>query len=136
VVFHRWLAFYQPLTPGLSLIPDGYVELATPSGIDAAFVEVDLGHEVGAIWKQKVRNYLQFAISGKFQQQFGQHRFRVLVLANSERRLHSIRKAVALVTEKLFWFATLDSIRSDQIFQPVWLRPTGDEPKPLFETNP
>jgi hypothetical protein len=136
VTFHRWLAFYQPLASGLSLIPDGYVEFQTPSGIDAAFVEVDLGHEVGAVWRQKARNYLQFAVSGEYQRQFGQQRFRVLVLVNSERRMQSIRKAVALVTEKLFWFATLESVRSDQIFQPIWLRPTGDEPKPLFEINP
>ena len=136
ITFERWLAFYQPLASGLSLIPDGYVEFQTPSGMSAAFLEVDLGHEVSAIWKEKVRNYLQFAVSGECQRQFDQQRFRVLVLANSERRLQSIRKAVALVTEKLFWFATLESVRSDQIFQPIWLRPTGDEPKPLFETNP
>jgi len=54
------------------------------------------------------------------------------VLVNSERRLHSIRKAVAAVTEKLFWFATLESTASN-FFAPVWLRPTGDELKPLIE---
>src|ERR1019366_9180 len=34
VRFVNWLAFHEPLVPGLSLIPDGYVELRTPSGID------------------------------------------------------------------------------------------------------
>ena len=58
----------------------------------AAFLEVDLGHERGPVWKEKVRNYLQLALSGEFERQFGTNRFRVLVLANSERRLHSIRE--------------------------------------------
>lgn len=130
-VFHRWLAFHEPLVAGLSLIPDGYLEFSTPSGIVASFLEVDLGQEPLSIWKEKVRNYLHLALSGEFQKQFGQDRFRVIVLANSERRLLSIRKTVAAITEKIFWFATLDSI--DKFFGPVWLRPVGENHQPIFE---
>jgi hypothetical protein len=36
----------------LSLIPDGYAEFATPTGIDASFVEVDLGHRVSRSGKK------------------------------------------------------------------------------------
>jgi hypothetical protein len=39
----RWLFFHEPLSQNLRLIPDGYCELATPTGTIAAFVEVDLG---------------------------------------------------------------------------------------------
>jgi len=133
ITFRRWVAFHEPVTSSLGLIPDGYVELDSAAGTTASFVEVDLGHESLAIWRQKIRNYLQLALGGDFQKLFGQDRFRVLVLANSERRLHSIRKAVAAVTEKLFWFATLDSISS--FFAPVWLRPVGDNRKPFFDTH-
>jgi hypothetical protein len=42
--FHRWIAFHQPITKNIRLIPDGYVELATPQETLAAFLEVDLGH--------------------------------------------------------------------------------------------
>ena len=82
-----------------------------PPGSPSCFLEVDLGHESLAIWKRKAQNYLQLALSGDFQKQFGQDRFRVLVLVNSERRLQSIRKTVAAVTEKIFWFATLESAK-------------------------
>jgi hypothetical protein len=132
--FHRWLTFQQQLTPSLSLIPDGYVEFRTPVGIVASFLEVDLGHEGLTIWKQKVKNYLQFALSGDFQRLFGQERFRVLVLVNSDRRLETIRKTVGAVTEKLFWFTTLESTESN-FFGPIWLRPVDDQPKPFFEPN-
>jgi hypothetical protein len=133
VRFVNWLAFHDPLVAGLSLIPDGYVEFSTPTGIDASFIEVDLGHEGLAVWKEKARHYLQLAISGEFAKQFKQPRFRVLVLVNSLRRLHSIRSAVAPITQKIFWFATLDAVRGKKFFGPVWLRPVGETNQPFFK---
>jgi hypothetical protein len=133
VTFRRWIAFHQPLASGLRLIPDGYVELSNSAGIVAMFLEVDLGNESLTVWKEKIRNYLQFALSGECERQFGQSRFRVLVLANSERRLLSIRKAVSSATDKIFWFASLESIIRDGLFASVWLRPKGDERQPLIQ---
>jgi hypothetical protein len=133
VSFVNWLAFHEALVAGLSLIPDGYVEFATPSGIDASFIEVDLGHESLAVWKEKAKHYLRFAMSGEFERQFKHSRFRVLVLANSERRLHGIRAAVASVTPKIFWFATMDGAKGEKFFAPVWLRPAGETYQPLFK---
>jgi hypothetical protein len=130
VRFINWLAFHEPLTTGLSLIPDGYVEFSTPAGIVGSFLEVDLGQEPLSIWKDKARNYLQLALSGEYERQFRQPRFRVLVLANSDRRLRSIRSAVRAITEKIFWFATLDAV--EKFFGPVWLRPVGDNHQSLF----
>lgn len=137
VKFHRWVAFHEPLVAGLSLIPDGYVEFTTIAGVDAAFIEVDLGHESLTVWKEKTRHYLQLALSGEFQKQFGQQsgigRFRVIVLANSERRLHSIRAAVAATTQKIFWFSTLDAVRNEKFFTSVWLRPMGSTQQTYFD---
>jgi hypothetical protein len=132
VSLNRWLCFYEPLAAGLSLIPDGYLEFSTPAGVVGSFLEVDLGQEPLSIWKEKARNYLQLALSGEFQKQFGQDRFRVIVLANSERRLHSIRKTVAAITEKIFWFATLEAVTGEKFFAPVWLRPVGDNHQPFL----
>lgn len=136
VTFGRWITFHQPLTSGLRLVPDGYVELVTPAGIVAMFLEVDLGNESLTVWKEKVRNYVQFALSGECGRLFGQDRFRVLVLANSERRLLSIRKAVSASTDKIFWFATLESMNGVGLFVPVWLRPKGEERLTLIQETP
>jgi hypothetical protein len=130
VKFVQWLAFHEPLAAGLSLIPDGYVEFLTPEGVVGSFIEVDLGQEPLSIWKDKAKNYLQLALSGEYERQFRQPRFRVLALANSDRRLRSIRTAVRTITEKIFWFATLDAV--DKFFGPVWLRPVGETHQPLF----
>lgn len=135
VQFVQWLSFYEPLAPGLPLIPDGYAEWKTSDGIDAAFIEVDLGHEALSIWKEKAKHYLQVALSGEFERQFKQPRFRVLVLANSERRMQSIRATAAGVTQKIFWFATRDATRGEKFFGPVWLRPAEHEYKRLFKES-
>lgn len=134
VSFLRWLSFHQPIVTGLSLIPDGYVEFQSGSEVAACFLEVDLGHESLTVWKEKAAHYLQLAVSGEFQKQFTQVRFRVLVIVNSERRLHSIRKAVSGITEKIFWFANLESVR-ENFFASVWYRSTDNQPKPLFEEH-
>lgn len=130
--FRRWIAFHEPVLPGLRLIPDGYAEWQTPLGVLGAFIEVDLGHEGLTIWKEKVRNYLQLALSGECERRFSLDHFRVLVIAPSERRLRSIRTAVVAATQKIFWFASQETIRAEGFFASVWLRPTGDELKPLL----
>lgn len=126
ISFERWISFPEPLAERVRLIPDGYVELKTPAGIMAAFLEVDLGHERGAVWKEKLKKYLEFAVSGNFERLFGPKQFRVLVVTNSERRLLSIRNVVRASTRKLFWFSTMQAINSNGFFGRVWLRPEGN----------
>ncbi len=135
-VCRRWLSFLQPLAPGLRLIPDGYAEFQTGDEVVALFLEVDLGHERLKVWKEKIQNYLQLALTGEFQRRFGQDRFRVLVIAHSEGRMFSIRKVVAALTEKIFWFSSLEAIERKSVFGPVWLRPRGEVRQPLFRETP
>lgn len=134
VLFRRWVTFAEPLTKTHKLIPDGYFELETPRGILSSFLEVDLGHEGLRVWKEKVGAYLNLAISGDYERRFGEPRFRVAVIANSERRMQSIRSAVAPITERIFWFASLERIVKETIFAPVWLRPRGDQSQEFIET--
>jgi hypothetical protein len=122
----QWAAFFEPLALNIALIPDGYFEIEKGGSVIASFLEVDLGHEGLTVWKAKVNKYLQLAISGEFERRFHRDRFRVAVLANSERRLQSIRKVTAAITEKLFWFATLDAVRNG-VWSPEWQRPRDSQ---------
>jgi hypothetical protein len=134
--FGRWIFFSEPLTETLNLIPDAYLELMASSGIMAAFLEVDLGHERLAVWKDKITKYLRLAISPDFERLSGRKQFRVLVVVNSERRLHSIRNVVRASTKKIFWFATIESLRSKGLFGAAWLRPEGTELQSLIPHHP
>jgi hypothetical protein len=128
VNFITWRSFEDSIAPNLILIPDGYVELDTPLGPLSVFLEVDLGKESLRVWKEKVRNYLDLAMSRKFQEIFGKSHFRVAVLANSPRRMHSIRSTVAPITKKIFWFSSLEEVEREGFLGPIWFRPHGDQP--------
>ena len=131
VRYRRWLTFQSPLSPAIPLVPDGYFELETGSEIRPMFVEVDLGNEALRIWRKKMQAYLQLAVSGEFARLFQQSRFRVLVLMPSQRRLRTVRAAIAKTTDKIFWFTTLAQIKQSGIWSPIWLRPNGDQQHPL-----
>jgi Replication-relaxation len=126
-----WLALKKPLTAASGLIPDGYFELATEAKTTCCFLEVDLGTENLSVWKEKVERYLAYAVSGAFETQFRRSQFRVLVLADTERRLHSIRAVTAKHTDKIFWISSFDLIEIQSFWAPIWFRPTSTEPQLL-----
>ncbi|MCZ6774155.1 MAG: replication-relaxation family protein [Proteobacteria bacterium] len=130
--FRRWISFGGVLSKAVPIIPDGYFEIETNDGIQPLFVEVDLGTESHKRWQQKIRAYLQLAMTGEFRRLFDREKFRVLVIALSNRRRKTLRASVSRLTEKIFWFSTFDLIHRDGFWSSVWLRPRGEERVPLF----
>ena len=128
----RWENLYRAIDSKRSLIPDAYIEISGPKETIAVFLEFDLGHENLIVWKKKVEKYLQYAISGEFESLVHQSQFRVLVVTNSDARLRALRRATANITDKIFWFATIDSIRGQTFWSSIWLRPNGDDATPLL----
>jgi hypothetical protein len=132
--FRRWLSFSAPLDRAIPLVPDGYVEFGGSGTGLAAFLEVDLSHERLSVWREKVRNYLQCAVSGRFAAQFGRSRFLVLVICDSRGRMESLRAATAALTSKIFRFTTFSLIHERGFWSSIWLKPNGNEPQTLGET--
>ena len=130
--FGRWQSFQQPINGALPLIPDGYFEIGSGQGVRSAFVEVDLGTEATPVLVKKASLYLQLATSGEFSKLFSRSQFRVLVVTTSERRLNSIRAAIAKLTDKIFWFGTLDMVTPERFWSAAWLRPTGNQQQSLL----
>jgi hypothetical protein len=128
----RWVVFRNAISEAIRLTPDGYCELGSGGAVAPLFLEVDLGTEALAVWQQKTASYLQLAVSGEFLKRFRQPQFRVLVVANSERRLANIRATVSKSTDKIFRFATFDTINRDGLCSPIWLRPSGDQRQALL----
>jgi hypothetical protein len=128
----RWQGFTKNLAPSVPLIPDGYFEIRSAAGVRPCFLEVDLGTEALPVFHRKVQLYLQLAASGEFSNLFQHSQFRVLVVANSARRVTSLRHTIAELTDKIFWLAPLESINRDRFWSAVWLRPTGDQMQSLL----
>jgi hypothetical protein len=120
------MTFHKPLSENVPLIPDGYFELKTTEGIQSIFLEADLGTETSKIWERKTALYLKLATSGEFSKTFMQPRFKVAVVATSELRLRNLRRVVRRHTTRIFFFNTLDTIKSDGLLASSWLRPEGD----------
>ena len=125
--FRRWVSFMQSVEPGLSLIPDGYAEIETPDKTVGVFFEIDLNNTSRSVWRAKVKKYFELGISGNFVKNFGLPQFRVLVVTTSRRRMNSLRVATAAITEKIFWFSTLNEAANGAFWSPVWSRPKGDQ---------
>jgi hypothetical protein len=132
VQFIRWVIFPSVLSKSTPLMPDGYFELKSTSGMYCLFCEVDRGTESLKVWSRKISLYLQLAASGEFQVLFKQSRFRVLVAVSSERRLNILRRTAAMHTEKIFWFATLEEINQKGLFASIWKRPVREQKVPLL----
>jgi hypothetical protein len=132
VQFVQWRSFYKSMDAAIPLIPDGYVEVKTQAKTLAAFLEVDLGNESRSVWRAKIQSYLRYAVSGSFERQFAHPQFRTLVVANSKRRLQSLREATAELTDKIFWFTTFESITKLGFWSPIWNRPKDNQAQPLI----
>jgi hypothetical protein len=128
----RWMRFDQPVSKTLPLIPDGYFEIESSAQVRPMFLEVDLGTEALPVWQKKTQLYLQLALSGEFTKIIGQSQFRVLAIANTERRMQNIRSTVAKSTDKIFWFTSQETIQRDGFWSAVWLRPQGDQRQSLL----
>lgn len=131
----RWETPTRPVADGIPLVPDAYAEVSQGGQAHALFFEVDRGTESGRVWQGKAHNYLSFALSGEFPRRFGHARFRVAVLTTTPRRVANIRRAVAPVTDRLFWFSTFDILNGEPLSAACWLRPTGAGKVPLCEAT-
>jgi hypothetical protein len=129
VTFARWVTFSLPVASRLT--PDGYFEITSPQGVVGSFLEVDLGHEGSTVWKAKVESYLRYAASGDFAKQFGQSRYRVLVVTNTQKRMQVLRSLIRRFSDKVFWLASLELIDRDGFWSASWLRPADESPKAL-----
>jgi hypothetical protein len=125
----RWDADVRPT---VTLIPDSYFEVQTPVGLRGYFVEMDRGTEPQRIWRTKVDAYLRLALSGDFARQFAPTQFGVLVLADTDRRLTSIRATVVRITDKLFWFTTTTAVAMQGPWAPIWTRARAHAPRALI----
>jgi hypothetical protein len=132
IEFLRWLRFQEAVSSTVALIPDGYGEWRKDGATTAVFLEVDLGTESGSVWEKKIALYLKLASSGEFERTFCQPRFKVAVVATSERRLETLRKLISKHTHKIFYFNVLNNIKQGGMNSSLWLRPVGEERMPLL----
>jgi len=113
--------------------PDGYFRMVCQGKLYSCFVEFDRSTMTLNRFAGKVHSYIDFASKGYYQRRFGVQYFRVLVVTKTPERLNNLKKAVGAITDKLFWFTTMDQITPDTVFGPIWQRIGKQERYPLIE---
>jgi hypothetical protein len=130
--FHRWISFTGRLSKTSPIIPDGYFEIQHESQVKALFLEVDLGTEALRIWRKKIEGYLKFAVAGEFSKLSDLTQFKVMVIASSERRVESIRQVAAKFTDKVFRFASFETINREGFWSAIWQKPVAGQKESLL----
>jgi Replication-relaxation len=89
------------------------------------FIEVDLGHTSSRQFLSKLMSHQRYLESGLFQEVFGCHEFKTLVVTTSVNRLNNLRSLVEAQESGLFWFTTLQQC-SKSVMEPIWHQPYGN----------
>jgi len=118
----RWQRPSSILSPTIRLIPDAYIA----DGERSFFVELDLGSESLSVWTEKTSAYVKLAVTGEFRNVIPHSQFAVMVVADDDSRLETLRRHISKQTQKLFWFSTLDTIKRQGFWSASWLRATGE----------
>lgn len=109
----------------LVVAPDAFFGLKTDHGNAYFFIEVDMGTETLKRFAEKITAYKQYWKSGKYTQKYGYKHFRVLTVAESERRLVNLIDATGKAGGKnMFLFTTFAGIEK-AILGEVWFSSIG-----------
>jgi hypothetical protein len=123
----RWLSDKELTGLALGLVPDGYVEWTADGLTYCAFLEYDRGTEPLGRLEQKVRGYVELAMSGRFARTFQRKFFRTLFVTDTAGRLTTMRRAVAHVTDRIVRLTSRSLLIAQGPFAPIWARPGVDQ---------
>ncbi len=114
--------------------PDAFFGIKSGRGKHIFFLEVDMGTETLARFAEKVTAYKRYWKSGQYKQEYGFNHFRVITVAESERRLANLIKATGKAGgRQMFLFTTFSAIHGSSPFGSIWLSPFIDLPTSLLE---
>ncbi len=119
--------------PYLVVAPDAFFGSQTAHGNSYFFLEVDMGTETLKRFGEKVTAYKQYWKSGKYTGRYGYNHFRVLTVAENERRLANLIDATAKAGGiNMFLFSTFSAIDKSATLDQIWFSPVSSSPKNLL----
>ncbi|MHB8276742.1 MAG: replication-relaxation family protein [Candidatus Humimicrobiaceae bacterium] len=106
----------------LPITPDAFLYLIGKNKKAYYFLEVDRATESNCRWRDKIKGYVEYVKSGKYQAKFKTEALRVLTISTSKERIANLIKTTQSVENAYFFlFATFEQIKDkNNIFKPVW----------------
>jgi hypothetical protein len=121
------------------VVPDSVFSIVAHGRRHRCLLELDRGTMESARFKDKVRAYIAYHTSGKYQARYGSQSMRVLTvistISTGEKRLANLKAATEAVGGKRhFWFTTLKQITPQAVFdEAIWQLASENVPRPLIE---
>jgi Replication-relaxation len=128
-------------TKRMAVVPDGYFVLETDDKIYHHFLEIDRAmvpvaytREGKRDWAHRIRAYLEYLRSGKYEARYHAKGLRILTVTTGEKRLEHLRAATAEVGGgSRFYFTTFAQATPEAILaKPIWRVVGSEEPRSLF----
>ncbi|MCL4473068.1 MAG: replication-relaxation family protein [Actinobacteria bacterium] len=114
--------------------PDAFFGIQSGRGKHIFFLEVDMGTETLSRFAEKVTAYKRYWKSRQYTEEYGFNHFRVLTVAESERRLVNLIQATGKAGgRQMFLFTTFSEIQRKSPLGSIWLSPFTDSPTSLLE---
>lgn len=102
--------------------PDGYGRYWHKDRLYSFFLELDRSTESSIRFEDKLNSYIEYHESGSYEKKFGVKFFRVLVVTISNKHLSNLKQIADNTGKDYFWFTTIDNIRQQKIFEPIWMK--------------
>jgi len=117
----------------LPVTPDAFFGLKTPQGKSYFFLEVDMGTESLRRFAQKIIAYKEYWKSGKYRDTYGFNHFRVLTVAESDRRLANLIETTKKAGGRnMFLFAAFSYVERATLLGLIWLSQSSSKPSSVL----
>jgi hypothetical protein len=109
----------------LPVTPDSFLSLTGNKKKANYFLEVDRATESNRRWKNKVRGYVEYVLSGKYYEKFKSEALRIITVTTTQERLNNLLKTTKSVNHAdFFLFTTFGQIKDNNVlFGNIWKDP-------------
>jgi len=106
----------------LPITPDAFLYLTGNKKKANYFLEVDRATESNRRWRDKVRGYVEYVLSGKYYEKFKSEALRIITITTTQERLNNLLKTTKSVKHAdFFLFTTFKQIKdNDVLFGKIW----------------
>jgi hypothetical protein len=112
----------------LPVTPDAFFEIRGIKNKACYFLEVDRATESNRRWRDKVKGYVEYVMSGGYYQRFKSESLRVLTVTTTSERLNNLLKTTKSVEyADFFLFTTFGKIKENNLlFDNIWSSSADD----------
>jgi len=109
----------------LPVTPDSFLSLTGNKKKANYFLEVDRATESNRRWKDKVRGYVEYVLSGKYYEKFKSEALRIITVTTTQERLNNLLNTTKSVNHAdFFLFTTFGQIKDNSVlFGNIWKDP-------------